>query len=109
LFALVAVFQTATTAQAGNQLFEGSWTVKSFGNECSLADPTPGPYCGNGADESEFYSAFGIPQGILCNPNQPRCTFESTPTNGFTFREEKEIERLEDHGVDSTRPSATTG
>jgi hypothetical protein len=72
----------ATTAQAGNQLFEGSWSVKSFGNECSLADPTPGPYCGNGAPESEFYSAFGIPQGIQCNPNQPRCPFESTPTNG---------------------------
>jgi hypothetical protein len=72
----------ATTAQAGNQLFEGSWSVKSFGNECSLADATPGPYCGNGAPESEFYSAFGIPQGIQCNPNQPRCPFESTPTNG---------------------------
>jgi len=72
----------ATTAHAGNQLFEASWTVKSFGNECSLADPTPGPYCGNGALESAFYSAFGIPQGIQCNPNQPRCPFESTPTNG---------------------------
>ena len=72
----------ATTAHAGNQLFEASWTVKSFGNECSLADPTPGPYCGNGALESTFYSAFGIPQGIQCNPNQPRCPFKSTPTNG---------------------------
>jgi hypothetical protein len=72
----------ATTAQAGNQLFEGSWSVKSQGNECSLADPSPGPHCGNGWSESEFYSAFGLPQGIQCNPNQPRCPFESTPTDG---------------------------
>jgi hypothetical protein len=71
----------ATAAQAGNQLFEGSWTVKAQGNECSLADPSPGPHCGNGS-ESYFYSAFGIPQGIQCNPNQPRCPFESTPTSG---------------------------
>jgi hypothetical protein len=61
----------ATTAQAGNQLFEGSWTVKAFGNELT-----------GGTDESEFYSAFGIPQGIQCNPNQPRCPFDSTPTDG---------------------------
>jgi hypothetical protein len=73
----------ATTAQAGNQLFEGSWTVKAFGNECRDAtDPNPGPHCGKGYSESEFYSAFGIPQGIQCNPNQPRCPFASTPTNG---------------------------
>jgi hypothetical protein len=74
----------ATTAQAGNQLFEGSWTVKAFGNECSVAatGTSPGPYCGNGAPESSVYSAFGMPQGIMCNPNQPRCPFQSTPTNG---------------------------
>jgi hypothetical protein len=74
----------ATSAQAGNKLFEASWTVKSFGNECSIAasGASPGPYCGNGASESQVYSAFGIPQGIQCNPNQPRCPFESTPTDG---------------------------
>jgi hypothetical protein len=59
------------TAQAGNQLFEGSWSIKAFGNERT-----------GGTDESEFYSAFGLPQGIQCNPNQPRCPFESTPTDG---------------------------
>jgi hypothetical protein len=64
----------ATTAQAGNQLFEGSWTVKAFGNERT-----------GGSSESEFYSAFGMPQGIQCNPNQPRCPFESTPTDGSGF------------------------
>jgi hypothetical protein len=73
----------AATAQAGNQLFKGSWTVKAFGNECSVADPSPGPHCGNGASESWVYSAFGLPQGILCNPNQPRCPFDSTPTDGL--------------------------
>jgi hypothetical protein len=78
-----ALLLSAATAQAGTQLFEGSWSVKSFGNECRDAtDPTPGPYCGNGYSESEFYSAFGIPQGIQCNPNQPRCPFASTPTDG---------------------------
>jgi hypothetical protein len=61
----------ATGAQAGNQLFEGSWTVKAMGNERT-----------GGIGESEFYSAFGMPQGIQCNPNQPRCPFESTPTDG---------------------------
>ncbi len=79
---ITALLSLATSARAGVQLFEGSWSVKSFGNECSIADSTPGPYCGNGAPESEFYSAFGLPQGIQCNPNQPRCPFDSTPTNG---------------------------
>jgi hypothetical protein len=71
----IAVFTAfslcATIAQAGNQLFEASWTVKAFGNELT-----------GGTGASEFYSAFGIPQGVLCNPNQPRCPFESTPTDG---------------------------
>jgi hypothetical protein len=62
---------SATVVQAGNQLFEGSWSVKSFGNERT-----------NGTRESAVYSAYGIPQGIQCNPNQPRCPFDSTPTDG---------------------------
>jgi len=61
----------AATAQAGNQLFEGSWSVKAFGNERT-----------GGTGESAVYSAFGLPQGIQCNPNQPRCPYESTPTDG---------------------------
>jgi hypothetical protein len=61
----------ATTAQAGNQLFEGSWTVKAFGNELT-----------GGTGDSEFYSATGIPLGIQCNADWPRCPFASTPTNG---------------------------
>jgi hypothetical protein len=60
-----------SAAQAGNQLFEGSWSIKAFGNQRT-----------GGTGESEFYSAFGLPQGIQCNPNQPRCPYESTPTDG---------------------------
>ncbi|MBW2495052.1 MAG: hypothetical protein JRE43_09910, partial [Deltaproteobacteria bacterium] len=75
----------ATLAQAGNQLFEGSWSVKAFGNECSLAasGSAPGPHCGGGAPESAIYSAIGLPQGVQCNPFFPRCPFTSTPTDGY--------------------------
>jgi hypothetical protein len=74
----------ATTAQAGPQLFEGSWTVKAFGNECSVlaSAMNEGPHCGNDAIESEVYGATGIPNGNQCNANQPRCPFSQTPTNG---------------------------
>ena len=75
----------ATNAQAANQLYrvsEVSWSVKAFGNECSAADPSPGPHCGNGWSESLLYSAVGFPQGIQCNANQPRCRFSQTPTDG---------------------------
>jgi hypothetical protein len=84
ILGLLCVGLTATTAQAGNQMFDGSWTVKSFGNECSVAESGsfPRPHCGGGAPESQVYSAFGMPQNIQCNPNQPRCPFESTPTDG---------------------------
>jgi len=65
------VLLAAVTAAAGTQLFEASWTVKAFGNERT-----------GGTGSSEFYSVFGIPQGVQCNPIQPRCPFESTPTDG---------------------------
>jgi len=68
---LSAGIAVATTAQAGNQLFEGSWKSFSFGNQRT-----------GGTGDSEFYSGFGMPQGILCNANQPRCPFVSTPTDG---------------------------
>ena len=64
----------ATPARAGNQLFDGSWTVKALGNELT-----------GGTGASAFYSAFGIPQGIQCNGNQPRCPFDSTPTFAGSF------------------------
>jgi hypothetical protein len=82
---LIIGITVATNAQAENQLYlisEVSWSVKAHGNECSRADPSPGPHCGNGASESDKYSAVGLPQGIQCNPNQPRCRFSQTPTDG---------------------------
>ncbi len=76
----------ATTAQAGSQLFEGSWTIKAFGNECSRADKSPGTHCpqnpSQATGEYEFYEAYGMPQGLQCNRYQPRCPFASTPTDG---------------------------
>ena len=76
----------ATTAKAGSQLFEASWTVKAFGNECSKADKSPGPHCpqnpGQATGEFEFYAVYRMPQGLLCNRYQPRCPFASTPTDG---------------------------
>ncbi len=49
---------SAATAQAGSQLFEGSWAVKAFGNEIT-----------GGTGASEYYEAIGIPQGNQCNPH----------------------------------------
>ncbi len=74
---------TATVAQAGVQLFDASWSVKAFGNACYKANPTPGPNCATTSGVFEFYSADGIPFGILCHPGQPRCPFASTPTDGM--------------------------
>jgi hypothetical protein len=61
----------ATTAHAGNQLFQGSWIVNSWGNEIT-----------GGTGPSEYYQKWGLPLGNLCNPAQPRCPFDSTPTDG---------------------------
>jgi hypothetical protein len=73
---LLGVGITATTtAQAGNQLFEGSWTVKAFGNELT-----------SGTGPSEFYSATGIPLGFQCNKANPRCPFNSTPVTTTTMK-----------------------
>lgn len=73
----------ATTAQAGFQLFEASWTIKAFGNACSKADKSPGPHCpqnpSSATGSSEFIEVYGIPHGLLCNRYQARCPFESTP------------------------------
>jgi len=75
----------AAIAEAANQLYQisdVSWSVKAFGNECSAADPSPGPNCGKVTGEYAFYSAVGLPQGFHCNAFFPRCRFESTPTDG---------------------------
>jgi len=72
----------ATSARAGNQMFDGSWSVFAFGNECYASNPNPGPHCAGTTGDSAVFSGFGMPQNIQCNPFQPRCPFESTPTNG---------------------------
>lgn len=73
--AAVAIYLLcAGSAHAGIQLFEGSWVVKAFGNERT-----------GGTGESEFYSALGLPFGQQCNSHQPRCPYESTPTDGEGF------------------------
>jgi hypothetical protein len=73
-----------SAAQAANQMFTAKWYTHSFGNECWEGDPSPGPNCaGHVTGEWESYSAWGMPQGIQCNPAQPRCPSVSTPTNGI--------------------------
>jgi hypothetical protein len=72
LLVLMSVGITAVTpAEAGTKLFEASWVIKRRGNEIT-----------GGPGQSAVYSAWGLPQDAQCNPNQPRCPFDSTPTNG---------------------------
>jgi hypothetical protein len=89
----------ATAAQAGTvKLFTAQWYTESFGNECedtTLPYSGPGrvmygvkpgggiaPHCTRSTPNFSKYSVTGIPMGILCNADQPRCPISSTPTNG---------------------------
>jgi len=82
LIGLLSVGITAaTTAQAGVQLFTAEWHTESFGNFCNGAGTT-GPYCTQTTGFFSKYSNWALPQGQNCNPNQPRCQFDSTPTDG---------------------------
>jgi hypothetical protein len=70
--ALLSLCLAATTAQAGLQLYKGAWIAESFGNDVvGQASPT----------ESQHWSVFGMPQGVLCNPYAPRCKFTETPVS----------------------------
>jgi hypothetical protein len=86
---LSVAIAAATTAQADVQLFQGSWYVEAFGNECvgSLTpNGAPGPHCtGDPLVDTEFgvYSNWPAPAGFLCNPLNPRCASMSTPTDGM--------------------------
>ncbi len=81
LFGLISVGITgATTASAGVKLFTGEWYVKAFGNECGGMGTT-GPYCTRTTGQFVQYSNFAIPQGLKCNPNNPRCPYVSTPVS----------------------------
>jgi hypothetical protein len=58
-------FGLAATSEAANQQYQGSLVIESFGNDV----------VGPGIP----FSVFGMPQGVQCNPAQPRCNFASTP------------------------------
>src|SRR5262245_6966128 len=58
----------AASSQAANQQYKGSLVIESFGNDNV-----------GGTGASEFFSVFAMPQGLQCNPEQPRCNFASTP------------------------------
>jgi len=68
---LAVALGSAAPAGAANQLFDGSWMIKAFGNERT-----------DGTWWSEFYSAVGLPMDAQCNWAQPRCNFSETPTDG---------------------------
>jgi hypothetical protein len=70
----------ATTAQAAVQLFTAEWYTNSFGNFCRGAGTT-GPHCTKTTGFFAEYSNWNLPQNINCNPNQPRCPFQSTPVS----------------------------
>ncbi|TFG93650.1 MAG: hypothetical protein E4H11_08075, partial [Myxococcales bacterium] len=63
-----AAIALAVPAQAANQQYVGSLVIESFGNDVV-----------GGAGASEYFSVFGMPQGIQCNPGNPRCPIGSTP------------------------------
>ncbi len=65
---LLLLFLSAS-AQAGIQLYEGSWTIKAFGNDRTTVSGEP-----------VVKTGWGIPLGIQCNAAEPRCEFASTPT-----------------------------
>src|SRR5262245_12876844 len=65
--ALLAVgFGLARNSEAANQQYNGSLVIESFGNDILTAIPG-------------VFTAFGMPQGVQCNPFQPRCPIASTP------------------------------
>jgi hypothetical protein len=68
LSTLLAALGVAATSHAENQQYQGSLVIESFGNDVAVPGTPPIPF-----------SVFGMPQGVQCNPGQPRCQFASTP------------------------------
>ena len=60
----------ASSALGATALYQGQWVSESFGND-AVGGPT----------ESANFSILGNPLGTLCNPNAPRCKFDSTPVD----------------------------
>jgi hypothetical protein len=71
---LVLGLGVVPAAHAANQLYKGSWVAHSFGNDFAKGTGTHDP-------ESNYFSVFGMPQGVLCNAGQPRCPLASTPVS----------------------------
>ena len=67
---LAIALGAAPAAQAGVQLYYGSWIAQSFGN-----DVTNGA---GGETESDAWSVLGIPLGNKCNAINPRCAYSLT-------------------------------
>ena len=67
-FALVLASNTEGSASA---LYKGSWITESFGND----------KVGIGSDASLYFQFYAIPHGLACNGQNPRCHFDSTPTD----------------------------
>ncbi len=67
-FALVLASNTEGSA---SRLYKGSWIAESFGND----------KVGIGSDASLYFQFYAIPHGLHCNGLNPRCHFDSTPTD----------------------------
>ncbi len=72
---LLLLFPIAASAQIGVQLYNGSWVAEAFGNDLATN--------GVATDGSALFSVFGMPQGQLCNPGNPRCSFQKTPVSAI--------------------------
>ena len=73
-----------SAAQAAGKLVTAQWYTESKGNECKgtlTPNGLPAPICTRTTPDFTKYSVFAIPQGQLCNANQPRCPISSTPTS----------------------------
>lgn len=73
---LLALAVGISAPAAAQKMYTGSWVAESFGNDLV-----------GGTGESAVFSVFAMPQGVLCNPGAPRCSFASTPvsTPGGSF------------------------
>ncbi len=73
-----------SAAQAAVKLFTAQWYTESKGNECKgtlTPNGLPAPICTRTTPDFTMYSILAIPQGQLCNADQPRCPISSTPTS----------------------------
>ena len=83
LLASALVF-APSAAQAAVKLFTAQWYTESKGNECKgtlTPNGLPAPICTRTTRDFSMYSILAVPQGQLCNADQPRCPISLTPTS----------------------------